>query len=144
MRQYTSLRVLLLVCLCPLLTSACARQGLVDIRVGGVGARVELAVTDEHRRRGLMQRQSLAADEGLLMVFPETQVVQLWMLNVPIPLDVGFFDDSGALLHTLSMQPDGGRRIYRSSAPARYALEMNSGWFDRHGIGPGARLEIAR
>ncbi len=89
-----------------------------------------------------MQRPSLAADEGMLLVFPRALVLEMWMLNTLIPLDVGFFDRQGRLINWLSMEPDGGRRIHTSSAPARYALEMNQGWFTRHHIRAGARLVL--
>jgi uncharacterized membrane protein (UPF0127 family) len=114
----------------------------LDIEVGGISARVELAATGNARREGLMQRPSLAADEGMLLVFPRALVLEMWMLNTLIPLDVGFFDRQGRLINWLSMEPDGGRRIHTSSAPARYALEMNQGWFTRHHIRTGARLVL--
>jgi uncharacterized membrane protein (UPF0127 family) len=91
---------------------------------------------------GLMQRQDLGRDEGMLLVFPAPRVQQIWMLNTPIPLDAGFFDADGVLLNTVSMSPDGGRTIHESTGPAIYALEMNIGWFERNGLSPGARLNL--
>lgn len=126
-----------------LLLPGCSGDGLVGIRVGNSTARVELSITPEARREGLMGRTSLGADEGLLMVFPQEQTIEIWMLNMRIPLDVAFFDRDGVLLEWSSMEPDGGRRIYASPRPARYVLEMNRGWFGRHRLQPGARLQIA-
>ncbi|HHH39420.1 MAG TPA: DUF192 domain-containing protein [Sedimenticola sp.] len=105
---------------------------------------MELAATPEARRNGLMHRQALPPDQGMLLAYPRERVLKMWMLNTFIPLDVGFFDSGGRLVNRLSMEPDGGRRIYASAAPARYALEMNRGWFDRHRIAPGARLVLPR
>ncbi len=121
---------------------ACTGDNLIEIRVENAVAMVEVAADDDARRRGLMNRKWLAEDRGLLMVFPVERPVQIWMLNVHIPLDVGFFDESGILINRLSMLPDGGREIHRSGAPARYALEMNMGWFERMGLEPGDHLRL--
>ncbi len=125
-----------------LLLAGCNESELVEIRVDGARAWVEIADTDQRRRTGLMHRQELGRDEGMLMVFPVPRIQQIWMLNTPIPLDVGFFDADGVLLNTVSMSPDGGRTIHESTGPALYALEMNIGWFGNNGIAPGARLSL--
>ncbi len=124
------------------LLAGCNESELVEIRVDGVSAWVEIADTDERRRRGLMQRQDLGRDEGMLLVFPTPRVQQIWMLNTPIPLDAGFFDADGVLLNTVSMSPDGGRTIHESMGPATHVLEMNIGWFERNALRPGARLNL--
>ena len=124
------------------LLSACSEAELVGIQVDDINARVELAYTPEGRRLGLMGRQQLGRDEGMLFVFPREKVLEMWMLNVQIPLDVGFFDRNGRLLGWRSMGVDGGKAIYASTAPALYAMEMNQGWFERHPIAPGAQLRL--
>jgi len=124
------------------LLAGCNESELVEIRVNGVSAWVEIADTDERRRTGLMRRQNLGRDEGMLLVFPMPRIQQIWMLNTPMPLDVGFFDADGVLLNSVSMSPDGGRTIHESTGPAVYALEMNIGWFERNGISPRAQLNL--
>jgi uncharacterized membrane protein (UPF0127 family) len=124
------------------LSAGCNESDLVEIRVDNISLWVEIADTDQRRRTGLMHRQELGRDEGMLMIFPTPRVQQIWMLNTPIPLDVGFFDANGVLLNTVSMSPDGGRTIHESTGPALYALEMNIGWFGKNGIAPGARLSL--
>ncbi|MCB1759597.1 MAG: DUF192 domain-containing protein [Gammaproteobacteria bacterium] len=121
---------------------ACGERNRLPIRVGAVAAEVEVARTPEQRMQGLMGRRELPPDQGMLLVFPQQKVLQLWMLNTEIALDVGFFDADGVLIQQIGMLPDGGRRIHSSSAPARYALEMNLGWFKRQGLEPGARLHL--
>jgi hypothetical protein len=128
--------------LLPLLLAACGERDLLSIQVGEAAAEVEVARTPEQRMQGLMGRRELAPDQGMLLVFPEEKILQLWMLNTEIPLDVGFFDADGVLLHHLGMFPDGGRKIYSSDAPAVYALEMNLGWFERRNLQVGARLHL--
>ena len=84
----------------------------------------------------------LEEDHGMLLVFPREKELKIWMLNTPLPLDVGFFDRHGVLINSLSMEPDGGAVVHHSDAPALFALEMNQGWFKRNGIGKGARLNL--
>lgn len=139
-RSRASMRGLLLLFF--LLLSGCGREQLIDIQVGPASARVELASTADARRQGLMGRRSLGRDQGMLLVFPYEKTVQIWMLNMEMPIDVGFFDRHGRLLDWSSMQPDGGNRIYGSPAPALYTLEMNRGWFKRHGLQTGAQLRL--
>jgi uncharacterized protein len=112
------------------------------IQVDGVAALVEVAADPESRGQGLMHRRELGADEGMLLVLPKEQPAYLWMLNTHIPLDAGFFDGRGVLAGYSPMQPDGGKQVHASPGPALYVLEMPQGWFDRHGLGPGARLEL--
>ncbi|MCP3871337.1 MAG: DUF192 domain-containing protein [Gammaproteobacteria bacterium] len=127
-----------------MLLGSCLQHDYLEIRVDDAVARVEVADSRASRQQGLMHRKSLDRDTGMLMVFPEEKVLQIWMLNTLIPLDVGFFDKDGRLLNVASMEPDGGRRIYESRGAALYALEMNPGWFERHKLRPGARLHLPR
>ncbi|MCP5407204.1 MAG: DUF192 domain-containing protein [Chromatiaceae bacterium] len=103
---------------------------------------VELAGDPEARRKGLMGRTQLGQDQGMLMVYPSPSILDIWMLNTAIPLDVGFFDAQGRLVNIASMLPDGGKQIYTSMLPSVYALEMNMGWFARHGLKPGVKLQL--
>ncbi len=113
---------------------------VIRLRLGGAVLSAEVAATPAARRRGLMHRQALAADAGMLLVFPEPQIIRLWMKDTPLALDAGFFDSQGRLLAVAEMAPDDGRRIHRSPGPAVYALEMTHGWFLRNGVALGDRL----
>jgi uncharacterized membrane protein (UPF0127 family) len=112
-----------------------------EMRVGGVTITVEIADTEPMRRRGLMGRASLAPDHGMLFVYPNERRLAFWMKDTPLDLDIGFFDAGGRLLNAETMQAYDTTRRHRSAGPARYALEMNAGWFARHGLGRGARIE---
>jgi uncharacterized protein len=114
--------------------------GPVAARVGNAELQVTLARDDAARRQGLMGRISMGQNEGMLLVYPTEQIIYLWMLNTHLPLDAGFFDRNMVLTGVVTMYPDGGRKIHASPGPAIYALEMNQGWFARHGIQAGARL----
>lgn len=125
-----------------LLLAGCWESPEVTVQVGHINAWVEVAASANRRQVGLMHRESLEKDQGLLMVFPEPQEVSMWMLNTRIPLDVGFFDQQGVLRSVLQMQPDGGKQLYHSPPQTLYALEMNQGWFSRYALVPGARLKL--
>lgn len=112
------------------------------ITVGGVDVEAEIAATPSTRERGLMYRKSLSKDSGMLFVFPRTSRQAFWMKNTFIPLDVGFFDQQGFLTEVIPMETDNGKTIYRSAEPARYALEMNQGWFKAHRLKKYAKLDL--
>lgn len=137
-----SVRVALLLLVVFCLLSGCDGRERISIEVGQVQAMVELASTPEERRQGLMGRSELGENQGMLMVYPSPAILDIWMLNTGIPLDVGFFDARGILVNTVSMWPDGGKRIHTSLRPSVYALEMNMGWFERYGLKPGVKLEL--
>lgn len=107
-----------------------------------ISLQVELADSEEERRAGLMFRESLDTDSGMLFVFDDTEVRYFWMKNTLIPLDVLFFDDERKWISTASMQPCKEEVCisYSSNGPARYALEVPLGWAAEHDVGPGWSL----
>ncbi|MCW8943392.1 MAG: DUF192 domain-containing protein [Sedimenticola sp.] len=125
-----------------LLLSACGPSPQMTIQVNNINALVEVASTPQQREKGLMYRQQLPKDQGLLMIFPEPQQISLWMLNTPIPLAVGFFNKQGRLLKISVMFPDGGKTLHHSPPETLYVLEMNQGWFERYGLELGAQLHL--
>lgn len=115
---------------------------MIRLTVDTASLWVEVADRPETRQVGLMFRRSLPEDEGMLFVFEEPQVLEFWMRNTYLPLDVAFVSQSGVILNIEAMKPlDEGPR-YRSCGPARYAIEANQGWFARRGIGPGAKVSF--
>jgi uncharacterized membrane protein (UPF0127 family) len=107
------------------------------LRLKGARALVEVADNDPTRIRGLMFRQSLAPDSGMLFVFEDEQPRSFWMYNTYVPLSIAFIDAAGAITNILEMAPLDTTVRYPSSRPARYALEMNSGWFSARNIATG-------
>jgi uncharacterized membrane protein (UPF0127 family) len=122
--------------------AGCQQPVLVTVQVDNINARVEVADSEQERQRGLMFRDAMEKDQGMLLVFESEKPLTMWMLNTYIPLDVGFFDARGQLLNVVTMQPDGGKTMHHSEGPALYALEMNAGWFDHYRIESGARLKL--
>jgi uncharacterized membrane protein (UPF0127 family) len=99
----------------------------------------EVAATLETRMQGLMFRQTMADNHGMLFVFPDAQRHCMWMRNTLIPLSVAFLDDKGQVINVEDMQPR-TENNHCAAKPARFALEMNLGWFKRKGFGAGAPL----
>jgi hypothetical protein len=99
----------------------------------------EVAATDPTRTRGLMFRQSLPPNHGMLFIFDSKAVHCMWMRNTLIPLSVAFIEDDGSIVNIEDMQPH-DERSHCARQPVRYALEMTQGWFSQKGVGPGMKL----
>jgi uncharacterized protein len=104
---------------------------------------VEIARTPAEQERGLMYRRDLAADAGMIFVFPAEAEHAFWMKNTFIPLDMIFIADGGAVVGIVeSAEPmtTTPRTVHK---PSRYVLEVNGGWSAAHAVKPGdlARLE---
>ena len=103
---------------------------------------LEIAATWEERARGLMNRESLAEDAGMLFVFESESMLNFWMKNTLIPLDILYMDSSGIVVDIQTMLPQPGvpdseLRTYPSAAPAQYALEINAGVAEALGFAVG-------
>ena len=103
---------------------------------------VELATTPTARSCGLSQRDELPPYHGMLFVFPDLRSRTFWMKDTKIPLSIAFLNESGQILSLQNMIPLRTDKRYRSLQPARYALEVNQGWFERHGIEVGDRVKM--
>ncbi|EHY76975.1 exported protein [Stutzerimonas stutzeri ATCC 14405 = CCUG 16156] len=110
------------------------------LRLDGHELHAEYAQTVAQRERGLMGRSELAPDSGMLFRFDEVRRHCLWMKDTPLPLSAAFFNEDGVLVDVIDLEPF-NTQIRCSQRPARYALEMDQGWFAERGIGRGTRLE---
>ena len=99
----------------------------------------EVAASDPARTRGLMFREALPPNHGMLFIFDSKSLHCMWMRNTLIPLSVAFVEDDGSIVNIEDMQPHDERR-HCAKRPVRFALEMARGWFAQKGIGAGARL----
>jgi uncharacterized membrane protein (UPF0127 family) len=113
-----------------------------QVSVDSIPISVEVADSDFLRDRGLMFRQSMGEDEGMLFIFPEADQRGFWMKNTYIPLSIAFLDDRGVILNIADMSPHDLKTTH-SEGPSRCALEMNQGWFERNGIVPGSRILVS-
>ncbi len=109
---------------------------LSQLTIKGKKLRVEVARTEDEKARGLMFRDKLGADEGMLFVYEEEEFLTFWMKNTPLPLSIAFIDQKGRIVDIQDMEPF-SLRTHTSARPARYALEMNRNWFQKNGINVG-------
>jgi len=116
-------------------------DGRVRLTVGGEQFDVELAVTPEQRRQGLMFRERLGEREGMLFVFDDEETVSFWMRDTPLPLSIAFIDARGVIVHVADMEPYSEAPV-PSRYPVRYALEVNKGALERAGIEVGDLVEL--
>jgi uncharacterized protein len=114
------------------------------IMVGKTPLRVEVASTPDKQERGLMFRQSLPEEEGMLFIFKEPQELNFWMRNTLIPLDIAFIGADSVILNIHQARPLDESVQYRSAGAAKYVIETNQGWFSRHGIRPGDKVILGR
>lgn len=112
------------------------------LSIGMYRVDVEVAATQKNREIGLMNRKSLPPFEGMFFVFDAPQRVCMWMKNTLIPLSVAFLDEEGKIINIEDMQPQ-TENNHCAARPARYALEMNLGWFKSKGFGEGTKIEKA-
>ena len=112
------------------------------LRVKGREIRAEIARAPEEMSRGLMYRRSLGKECGMLFPYETPRILSFWMKNTRIPLDIAFLDDGGRILQIGEMRPYDELSRTVSREPARYALEMNQGWFEENGVGVGDVVQI--
>lgn len=117
------------------------------ITLGGKTIPVELAETPEQHERGLMFRKSMPENEGMLFVFSNEDVRYFWMKNTFIDLSIGYFDREKTLIDIQEMKSASMMETrppsYPSAKPAKYALEMNKGWFTKNKVKLGQKFQFS-
>ncbi len=104
--------------------------------------KVELALTDKHRRHGLMFRPDLSDSEGMLFTFEGEEVRSFWMHNTCLALDMLFIEESGHISGILEQVPPWNDERRRLSCPVKHVLEVRAGWARDHGVAPGQKVII--
>ncbi len=132
--------------------NAPAGQALEEVRIKGVTFKLELALTPEERAQGLMGRNQIAEDGGMLFVFPDNQhypaELSFWMKNCLVPIDLIFLDPAGRIVAIHEMEPppadtpDRELAVYASGAPAQYAIELKGGRAATLGLRVGETIAL--
>lgn len=99
----------------------------------------QVAATPQQRAVGLMFRQEMPVNEGMLFVFEQASEQCFWMKNTLLPLTAAFVADDGSIVNLADMQPQ-SLVSHCSTKPVRFVLEMNKGWFDKRGLKAGSKL----
>lgn len=124
-------------------TSCMAQEPHVVLK--GKRFTVELSETQQEQALGLMFREEMAENHGMLFVFPVEGMRSFWMKNTRIPLDIFYFDDDLRLVSVSeNAKPCKTQRCpsYPSAGPAKYVLELNAGKASELGVQPGDLLEL--
>ena len=112
----------------------------MPLTIAGHKLVAEVAASDPERMQGLMHRRMMPENRGMLFVFTEESRHAMWMKNTYLPLSVAFIDSKGVISNIEDMKPH-TEDTHPAVKPARYALEMNLGWFAKRGIKAGAKIE---
>jgi uncharacterized membrane protein (UPF0127 family) len=112
---------------------------VMELTAGFHRIEAEVAATDRDRQVGLMNRREMPPQRGMLFVFDHENTHCMWMRNTYLPLSVAFIDVRGVIINIADMKPQ-TEDNHCAKVPARYALEMNVGWFAQRGIKPGTKL----
>ena len=116
-----------------------AEMPVGQLKISGHILTVEIAHTEVARSQGLMFRQSMDENSGMLFIFPQPGRYSMWMMNTDIPLSVAFMDENGVILNIADMTPRTAT-AHRSAGAAKYAVETNLGWFAARNVKPGDRV----
>jgi uncharacterized protein len=111
----------------------------LSLSIGKAHVSAEVAATEQTRELGLMHRRSMASHAGMLFVFDAPDAYCFWMKNTLIPLSIAFIDGDGVIVNIDDMAPQ-TETNHCATKPAKYALEMNQGWFQQNRIGAGAKV----
>ena len=110
------------------------------IKVGDTPLKVETASDEKSIEKGLMFRNELEPDSGMLFVFPEAAQRSFWMKNTNIPLSIAYVGEDNEILNIEDMTPHDTNGV-NSQGRAKCAIETNRGWFKSNGIEPGDYVE---
>jgi uncharacterized membrane protein (UPF0127 family) len=113
----------------------------VSMDIGNRKFTIEVAMTDEQQQTGLMYRDSMPADHGMIFVFPDEEERSFWMKNTRIPLDIAYLDKNGKVVSIKSMKPFDLTGI-DSDGPAKYAIELNVNVAKQIGLKAGDIVKI--
>ncbi len=111
------------------------------MKIGDRTFTLEVATSESERQTGLMNRDSMAEDRGMLFVFEEETGLGFWMKNTRIPLDLIYLDAKGQIVSIHHMKPYDESTVY-SQGPAKYVVELNAGMARKAGVKPGDRLSL--
>ncbi len=143
----SSVLILIIPCLFPACSSATSSSPQVIIHPQGgapVHVTVEVADTQEKRQLGLMYRNELPAFGGLLFIFPQESPLSFWMKNTSLPLDIIYINADFSIVQIAENTTPYSTARIPSKHPAKYVLEVNAGFCQRHGITAKDRVEFSQ
>jgi uncharacterized membrane protein (UPF0127 family) len=113
------------------------------VSIGGTDVKVDLAITQAEKAKGLSGRDSLAEDEGMFFVFDYTTRHPFWMKDMLIPIDMIWIDEKGVVVYVEhNAKPESYPSLFGSNIESKYVLEVASGFAERHGVTIGSKVEF--
>lgn len=137
---FKSLLAMTIVSTVPVYAQQLPKFPVVSLNAGMHVIKAEVAARDAERQQGLMFREKMGPNEGMVFLFDAPASVCMWMKNTLIPLSVAFIDQHGKIVNIEDMQPQ-TMDSHCAKKPVLYALEMNLGWFKQKNIKPGSVIE---
>ena len=113
-----------------------------SIPIDNTPLKLQLALTQSEQAKGLMYRDSLPKDHGMLFLFKNPGPRAFWMRNTRISLDLAYFDANGLLLEVHPLYPYDENAVHSNSRHVLIVVETNRGWFLRNNIRPGAGIDL--
>lgn len=115
----------------------------IETQAGERAIEIQVALTEPERQKGLMFRDSMGEQQGMLFVFESPRPLGFWMKNTRIPLDIAYITPDGTIREIYPMYPFNENSVRSRRTDLSMALEMNQGWFAAHGVVPGQTIELA-
>ncbi|GAB4242831.1 MAG: hypothetical protein OHK005_06810 [Candidatus Methylacidiphilales bacterium] len=113
---------------------------VVELTIESAKLQAEVAVTPAEQARGLMFRDTLPTNAGMLFVFPEPRRASFWMRNTSLPLSIAYLGRDGTILEIYDLEPFNETPVVSQSQEVWFALEVNRDWFRSRQIKPGDRV----
>lgn len=113
-----------------------------EVTLGDKVLRLQFAVTMPEMQRGLMYRESIQANEGMIFIYEKPQAMSFWMQNTPLPLHIGFFDAAGVLKEYYPLFPHDENTVKSRGTNLQFAVEVQQGWFRENKVLGGAKLDL--
>lgn len=140
-RWCEALALICTLCVCVVSCDSSPIGPLQTVTIEGRPLKVEVADTADKRSLGLMYRERLPKNRGMLFLYDVPTTSSFWMKNTKIPLSIAFIDENLRIIEIQDMRPL-DLTPHKPSRPYKYALEVNLGWFRERGIRPGASVQL--
>lgn len=124
-----------------LLNKACQDEKVIKAHIADKEVHLALACTDSQQEYGLMFRNALPENDGMIFVFKKNQFLHFWMKDTLIPLSIAYIDEDFIIKEIYNMKAE-DLTVINSGQPLRYAIEMNVNWYEKNKVHPGEKLLI--